>query len=184
MGRKNGTRAVEVRQVEVLESRLFLSATVAQAKGGPAAVAGPVIRLDIVALHELGHALGLPHNDAEAPGSIMNAYYNPNYDLSKLASDPAAATLQGLFANVNTSSWKDSRDAIPGNGVVDITYSFMPDGTSTDQGRSNLFQTFNALAPTSVWQQVFTDQLNRWAAVSGRHISFHPHADSGKAFNF
>ena len=40
MGRNNGTRAVDVRAIEVLESRLFLSA--AQAKGGPAAPVGPV----------------------------------------------------------------------------------------------------------------------------------------------
>jgi hypothetical protein len=184
MGRKNGTRAVDVREIEVLESRLFLSVSVANAKGGPAAVAGPAIRLDLVALHEFGHALGLDHNDGTAPGSIMNAYYNANYDLSKLATDQAALTLQSLFSNVEASPWKDSLDPHPDNGVVDITYSFMPDGTSLDQGRSNLFSTFNALASTSVWQKAFTDQLDRWAGVSKGKIHFELHSDSGRPFNY
>src|SRR6185436_9136256 len=100
MNRKNGTRAGDARGIEALESRLFLSVVHAAAKGGPAGGAGPAIRLDLVALHEFGHALGLDHNDSAAPGSIMNAYYNPNYDLNHFANDAAVTTMRNLFVDV------------------------------------------------------------------------------------
>jgi Matrixin len=184
MSRKNGQGAGNPRGIEALESRLFLSVAHAAAKGGPGGAAGPAIRLDLVALHEFGHSLGLDHNDASAPGSIMNAYYNPNYDVNSFANDAAVTTLRSLFADVNASPWKDSLDPIPGNGVVDITYSFVPDGTRMDQGKSNLFAKFNALASTDAWQKVFTDQLDRWAAASEGKISFQLHSDAGLPSNY
>ena len=48
---------------------------------------GPQIRLELVALHEFGHSLGLDHNDKDGP-SIMNSYYNPNYDLNSFPRRP------------------------------------------------------------------------------------------------
>src|SRR5688572_25905202 len=83
--------------VEFLEPRQMLSATVsdgydvAPARGKPAANK-PAIRLDLVALHEFGHSLGLPHEETAAV-SIMDAYYNPNYDPANLYNDVAAQTL-------------------------------------------------------------------------------------------
>jgi hypothetical protein len=142
----------------------------------------PAIRLDLVALHELGHAVGLAHSSD--PSSIMYAYYNPDYNLNNFANDSAVATFRALYANVESGPWKDSLDPAPGNGRVDITYSFMPDGAKMDKGSNTLFATFNQIAPTAAWEQVFADQLNRWASVSNTHVAFVVHADAGLAFNY
>src|SRR5262249_17765177 len=49
---------------------------------------------------------------------------------------------------------------------------------------NNLFATFDRIATTTEWQQVFVDQLNRWASVSNRKVEFQSHADDGLDFNY
>jgi hypothetical protein len=114
----------------------------------------------------------------------MYAYYNANYNLSNFSSDSAVTTLRSLYSNVSTSPWKDSLDPSPGNGRVDITYSYMPDGAGTDKGGSKLFATLDADMGRSTWQNILTTDLNRWASVSNGKIAFVSHSDSGLSFNF
>ena len=147
------------------------------AKGGKPAPAGPEIRLDLVALHEFGHSLGLDHNDD--PKSIMYAYYNANYDKANFSSDVAVTQLRNTYTDsaiaAGSTAWKDSLDHQPGNGTVDVTYSFMLDGARMDQGgRTNTFATLDARFGAGAWQGTFTTELGRWASVSNRALSFTP----------
>jgi len=172
--------------IESLESRQMLSVTISdsfevgQARGKPAPVK-PAIRLDLVALHELGHSLGLQHEET-ATVSIMDPYYNAGYDSANLFNDVAAQQLRQIYSSPNAGPWKDSLDSNPGNGVVDITYSFMYDGTTLDSRKtSTTFATFDRIFGAGLWEKVFVDQLNSWAAASGNKVSFHAY-NGGNGF--
>ena len=150
------------------------------------------IELDIVALHEFGHSLGLAHYADTAANSIMEAFYNASYNKGSLATDVAVAVngadgyanLMELFSDANiaanTTSWKDSLDGNT-NGTVNDTYSYVPDGTRLDSNkRSNLF---SAIAPdvggAAALQALLTEELNRWAGVSQNNLSFSVRSDNG-----
>lgn len=168
--------------IESLESRLLFSlvfdaagdALLAEAARGGGATVGPAIRLDLVALHEFGHSLGLGHTNDTS--SIMYAYYNAGYDVGDFASDSAVQALRTIYSSESTRPWKDALDGDGGvtDGDVDLTYSFVRDGARMDQGgKSNTFATFNRIFDTGTWQAIFTNELQRWAGVSNGTLEVH-----------
>src|SRR5262245_34287620 len=77
-----------------------------------------------------------------------------------------------MFYALSGFSWSDPN----------VSASFMPDGTATDQGApSNLFATLNASFSTAVWQRELARVLQTWASVTP--LNFHFVTDTGVADN-
>ncbi|GJM18195.1 MAG: hypothetical protein DHS20C14_04080 [Phycisphaeraceae bacterium] len=61
----------------------------------------------------------------------------------------------------------DGNTGAQGNPVT-LTYSFVPDGTTTDEGPSDFIARFNFLyGSINVWQPLFQQALDEWTEVSG-----------------
>jgi hypothetical protein len=52
-----------------------------------------------------------------------------------------------------------------------VTVSFVPDGTAIGSAQSNLFQTLNSQAPTSVWETTILQAIKAWAAVTNISVA-------------
>ena len=154
-------RALKLRfvrpRIEELESRLT-----------PAFAPGAVLSLELVTLHEFGHALGLRHFDS-AP-SIMNSAYNPDYSINAFLNgeDPAIAELQSLYSGDNVaaglSPWRDEIDALPGNNVIDLTYNFI---SQSSGGISFVDMMNQQFGDPSGWEPIFARVADYWSAASG-----------------
>lgn len=59
---------------------------------------------------------------------------------------------------------------VPWTDARHLTMSFAPDGTAISGNPSNLFQSLNAVAPTSVWQREVLRAVQSWASVANIDI--------------
>lgn len=205
MPRAETSRAIKPRRLlfECLESRQVLTVLLAaddfaldhmhsaEARGGPS---GPAIDLATVALHEIGHALGLEHSTSPLCGTsaatqpVMCPYYlGPSFSLK--AEDIAKIT--ALYPDILGSTTDIVADATDDRwDNPNITYSYMPDGSKIDQGGkggSNLLAKMAAKIGTN-WQAVFAAALSQWAEatqlVDTHHVlQFTKVDDSGAPFN-
>lgn len=124
---------------------------------------GPVstpIDLFSVVLHEIGHAINLEHTSLyDATPSIMKPYYQgPQAGLF----DKDIADIQALLpedGSVNNTGWDD----LDGDGIVEVTYSFMPDRSKMESGISNLFKSMDKhFDSTETWQGIVRDAFDAW----------------------
>lgn len=75
-------------------------------------------------------------------------------------------SLEQLEDRLSPSVW-----GVPWPDPQHLTLSFVPDGTAAGNGTSNLFQTLNAVAPTSVWEQTILQAFQTWAANGNINIA-------------
>jgi len=158
---------------------------VADAKGGGGkggSAPGPAIDLPTVVLHELGHSLGLPHSTDPACGTtdqpVMCPYYiGPAF---RLMSEDAIKINSLYPSNAEVPNSGDGRWDDPS-----ITFSFMPDGTSIDQGGRKGSELFSVMqkAIGDKWQSVFVQALNLWAGATNNALTFHLVDDDSSPFN-
>lgn len=171
---------------------------VGEAKGGGGGkggkVAGPEIDLPTVAAHELGHSLGLPHSTDPSCGTanqpIMCPYYiGPAFRLK--AED--ITKIRSLYPD--NSVEQNSSDGRWDN--PNITFSFMPDGTSIDQGGRKGSELFSVIqkAIGNNWQSIFRQALSLWAEATDAEntpdqdstdnaLKFAEVSDDGSPFSF
>jgi hypothetical protein len=75
-----------------------------------------------------------------------------------------------LFLEQLEDRWTPSTSGV-GWGFADhLTLSFAPDGTQVGGQQSNLFQLFNAIAPTTVWETEVLRAVQTWAANANMNI--------------
>lgn len=157
----------------------------ADAKGGGGkggSVTGPAIDLPTVVLHELGHSLGLDHSNSPACGAadqpVMCPYYiGPAFELKTedLAKISSLYPNDALVANSEDDRWDNPS----------ITFSFMPDGASIDQGgrKGSELDSVMQQAIGTNWQSIFDQALAKWAEASGGTLQFSQVDDDGSSFN-
>jgi hypothetical protein len=71
-------------------------------------------------------------------------------------------------------------DALPWGGDAHLTLSFAPDGTNIAGIESNLFASFNALAPTESWQAEILRAFQTWIVETNAAVGLV--ADGGQPF--
>lgn len=62
---------------------------------------------------------------------------------------------------------------------TNVSFSYLPDGTSTSGYESSLYAMLDSIAPTEVWQREFARALQTWSNVSS--LNFHAVLDDGSS---
>ena len=131
------------------------------------------IDIGVVAMHEIGHSLGLGHEDTQATTAVMDPFYNPS--LTSLQSDDVngAVTIYGAaelvdpptndnFAGAKPVSGVPSTDTIDTTGAAETSDgplgSVSCDGNNLRKGTKNVWYTFTS--PTNRFVSFDTEGSN------------------------